>query len=555
MPATRLTRRAAAALLLALAGRAAAQEIYLAEGPGIGHAGDLYGQSVAQLHDVNGDGVNDLLVGAPGTDSNGVDAGTAYVLDGLSGDALYEVHGLAGDELGWSVANVGDVTGDGIDDFAAGRPGRDVNGADAGAVSMYSGAGGGILWTQVGTKAGMRHGSVVAGAGDVNGDGRGDLLVGAPDYDGAILTGADLGRVVLYSGNNGLALLTILGTTAGDRLGAALAGLPDLTGDGRPEFAIGVPGREIGSPLSIVNAGSCQVYSGASLALLFGVDGSGGDEACGSAVCALGDSDGDGVQEFAVGRPGWSAGRGRVTVHAGGAGKLIHTLDGPQHSSADLFGSALSGAGDVNKDGRDDLLVGAPAPGTGVKGYAIVHSGKDWTPYGDDMHLFSDTGFGSAVAGGLDTSGDGWVDVLCGTPTADLSGVDAGYVFGYEFSVQQPTVQAGGPGSAELHMYGTPLAGGGVADLRVTGAPAFAPVYLLASPASAPASFKGGVLVPQVSSALFLTLPANGQGTVTLTGIPGGGGPLVVYLQAVIPVPIAAQGYWLTNALAAQLLP
>ncbi len=205
----------------------------------------------------------------------------------------------------------------------------------------------------------------------MDGDGDGDVLVGAPDYDGPnALTDKDWGRVVLYSGNNGLALETILGDDEGDRLGSALAGLPDLTGDGRPEFAIGLPGNDVGSPFSIQDAGSVQVYSGPTQALLFTVNGSSGSEAAGSSVCSLGDTDLDGLLEFAVGRPGWSSDRGRVTVHEGPAGTLVATHLGPQYTPADAYGSAVCGAGDVDKDGHVDLLVAATAAGTGGTRFA-----------------------------------------------------------------------------------------------------------------------------------------------------------------------------------------
>jgi len=561
--------RCGAALgLIALAGHAAAQAPYIGTGSGSDGPGGLYGHSVAQLHDVNGDGFHELLVGAPGHDENGTDSGAVIVVDGVHGFIEYELHGsLAGDELGWSVANLGDVNGDGIDDFAAGRPGRDFLGAiDAGGVEVHSGSDGSLLWSKTWTAAGARAGSVVAAAGDVNGDGRGDVLVGAPAFDGpSAPADPSWGRAVLYSGATGAVLKTVTGTVDNDRLGAALAGLPDLNGDGVPEFAIGVPGREVGSPFALVNAGACDVYSGLTKALLFSVDGGAANEACGSSVARLGDTDHDGSNEFVVGRPGWSSDRGRVTVHEGKTGKLIRTLEGPALSAADTYGTAVCAAGDVNKDGHVDLLVGAPCAGTGFGGYTQVVSGKDWTQYGDILNssdVFGSAlewGFGTTIAAGIDTSGDGWVDAVYGMPTSTIGGLDNGFVWGIRFTWFQPDYDPSelyqGPGSADLQIYGTKLSTGGLADLQVSGAPDFTPVYVLASLAGTPSNFKGGVLVPQVSGALIIPLVTDVHGRATLTGIPGGHGPLHIHMQALLPVPGAPQGWWLSNAITAELLP
>ncbi|HTE04873.1 MAG TPA: integrin alpha [Planctomycetota bacterium] len=556
-------RRAAFALsslacMASLAGHAAGQAAYLGIGSGIDGVGDLYGSSVAQLHDVNGDGINELLIGAPGNDDAGLNAGAVFVINGLYATVIYQVKGKPGDELGWSVANVGDVDGDGIDDFAAGRPGRSVAFAEAGAGSVYSGTDGHLLWTQDGTKAGARSGTVVAGAGDVDGDGFGDVLVGAPGYDGPnALTDANWGRAVLYSGDNGLPLKTFVGAAKDDRLGEALAGVKDMNGDGRADFAIGIPGRETGGPpLFIVNGGTCEVYSGKTLGLMFSVDGIGGDEACGSSVAPIGDTDHDGLQEIAVGGPGWGDARGRVTVREGKTGALLHVLEGPHLTNADRYGSAVAGAGDVNHDGFVDLLIGAPATGTGSGGWSHVISGKDFTQYDSAFGSYPDWGFGTQIAAGLDTSDDGWPDALYGMPHSTNQGTDSGFVWSFQFVHYQPNIGLQGPGSASMVMYGTELYSGGVADLRIAYAPApFTPVYLIVSPFEATVPFKGGVLVPQLGNALIFPLLSDAKSRVTLTGLPGGNGYQLVFLQALIPYAGAPQGWWLTNTVVAELLP
>jgi len=564
MPAISLAYRGAVLGLFALAGSAGAQYFYFGTGASSGGPGNLYGHSVAQLHDVDGDGQHELLIGIPGRDFNGAESGSVWVTSGIVG-LVHTLNGAAGDQLGWSVANLGDADGDGIDDFAAGRPGRDFNGADAGGVVVYSGDDGSILWSQTWTQSGARAGTVVAAAGDVNGDGRGDVLVGAPDWRGPnVLTDADWGRAVLYSGSNGLALATITGTNKDDRLGAALAGLPDLNNDGVPEFAIGVPGKEIGSPFSILNAGACLVYSGATKALLFSIDGNSPNEECGSSIAPLGDSDLDGLNEFVVGRPGWSSQRGRVTVHEGKAGKTIVTLLGLAESSADLFGSALCAAGDVNKDGHVDLLVGAPETGTGLGGYVQFFSGANWTVYGHVLHAIdtfaavTDWGFGTTLAAGLDTSGDGWVDAVAGMPTSDAYQVDGGYIAGVSFRYNQKNyspLDDYQTGQALLQMYGTEFATGGLSDISIWYAPANTLVYMLASLDDALLPFKGGVIVPDPATSIIFPLLTDAQGEVLLKNIPGGGGPVDVIMQGIMKNPAAPQGWWMTNAITVKVLP
>jgi hypothetical protein len=381
--------------------------------------------------------------------------------------------------------------------------------------------------------------------------------VGAPDYDGpTFVLDANWGRAVLYSGDNGLPLETITGTESGDRLGASLAGLSDLDNDGFDDFAIGVPGKDIGSPFIITNGGSCLVYSGKTQLPLFSIDGTSKGEACGSSVAGIGDTDNDGQLEFAVGRPKWSSDRGRVTVHEGKPGTLIKTLEGPQHSPADTYGTAVCGAGDVNKDGHVDLLVGAPSYGTAsAGGWSHVISGKDWSELGIKFGGYAEWGLGVSIAAGIDTSDDGWVDAVYGMPTAPVQGPDSGFVWAFQFIKYQPNLLFQGPGFASLFMYGTELFTGGVADIRIAGAPAFTPVYLLASAFDAPTPFKGGVLVPQASTALIFALTTDVQGRVTITNVPGGNGPALVFLQALIPYAGAPQGWWITNAVAAELLP
>jgi hypothetical protein len=143
---------------------------------------DQLGRSVAGAGDVNGDGVVDFIVGAAGANPNGVNhAGSAYVYSGADGTLLYQKDGFGrSDEFGWAVAGTGDVNGDGRDDFIIGARFADPDTlTNAGKAYVYSGMDGSLLYEKDGLGKNDEMGFSVAGAGDLNGDGKSDFIVGA----------------------------------------------------------------------------------------------------------------------------------------------------------------------------------------------------------------------------------------------------------------------------------------------------------------------------------------------------------------------------------------
>jgi len=235
---------------------ASAQGFVLQQKDGV-VADDHLGRSLASVGDVNGDGRTDYIVGAYNAgprDINGAGAGAAFVYSGATGAVLYEKHGAAaGDQFGFSVAGAGDVDGDGRPDFVIGAH---AAGFGAGAAFVYSGATGALLYQKSGGAPGDLLGYSVGSAGDVNGDGRADFIVGANAADPGGRSAA--GSAYVYSGATGGLLLRRDGAAAGDQLGISVAPAGDANGDGKFDVIVGAGGA---SPGGNLGAGSAYVLS------------------------------------------------------------------------------------------------------------------------------------------------------------------------------------------------------------------------------------------------------------------------------------------------------
>ncbi len=398
---------------------------------GVG-SGDRFGTAVAGVGDVNADGYDDFLVGAEAADPGGkANAGSAVIYSGLDGSVLQRFDGSSnGDRLGTAVAGVGDIDGDGADDVVIGAPEADPNGLSAaGTAVVFSGATGALLFRFDGAAANDQLGNAVAGAGDVDDDGVPDILVGAylADPGGVSLAGS----AFVYSGATGLELYRFDGTSLGDTFGGAVAGVGDLDADGHDEVLIGAHNAD---PNGRLSAGSAFVYSGFDGSEMFRFDGGNPDDWLGIAVGSAGDVDQDGTPDLVVGAESASPSTvfkaGSAFVYSGATGLQLYQFDGDVANA--FLGSAVDGAGDVDGDGYPDLLIGADGynPGSlGNAGMVRVYSGAD----GSMMHQVTGTAtgdrYGSSVSGGGDQDGDGLPEVVVGVPNADPGGRnDAGVV-------------------------------------------------------------------------------------------------------------------------------
>lgn len=373
-----------------------------------------FGRSIDIAGDVDGDGYDDIIVGAIGDHTNGSFAGSAWVYSGYDGSLLHVFRGdKAGDYLGLSVSGAGDVNGDGFDDVIVGVPGEFGSAADH--ARVYSGVDGAVLLTFMGTTSNDNFGSAVSGAGDVNNDGFSDLIVGAPAFD---LHGPESGLARVFSGSDGAILFSFYGETQISFLGDSVSGVGDIDQDGFDDVVVGAPGENNYS-------GAVRVYSGHDGSILYTFHGDSEYLDFGFSVSGAGDVNGDGVVDVIVGAPSDNSNgsnSGLARVFSGADGAILYTFYGDDRD--DFLGRSVSGAGDIDGDGFADLIVGAPGAGRQA-GLARVFSGRD----GSILYSFEGTTHGpqtdhvgQAVAGGGDINGDGIPDFVIAAPGEGGSG-------------------------------------------------------------------------------------------------------------------------------------
>ncbi len=422
---------------------------------------DLFGSAVAGLGDINGDGHADILVVARLEDGGATDSGVARAYSGADGSLIFTIMGTAmGEQLGFSAAAAGDFDGDGTPDIALGAPFAAVAGADSGAIRFYSGVDGSLLLAIDGAEAGAQLGIATSGGADFNGDGLGDVLVGAYlEDDGAAV---DAGRARVYTFLDPAILSRFEGLQAGDQLGESVDAVGDVNGDGIPDLVVGARLSDVAG----TSSGAAYVISGADGSQIHAVQGAAALTEFGTSVTGLGDWDGDSVPDFAIGAPRedlTATDEGAVHVFSGATGMEIATFNG--EANQDQFGFSVSDAGDVNGDGISDLVVGAPrhdVMGTTDAGRVYIFSGADNSQLATADGTEVSGQLGWSVAGVGDVNGDGTPDVVAGARLEDGNGVNSGkiYVFsGVDLSV---IVSQNGPsGSAQ---FGYSVAGAGDVD-------------------------------------------------------------------------------------------
>ena len=372
-----------------------------------------FGAALAALGDVNGDGVPDLAVGSPNDRGSGneLEAGSVRIYDGRTGSPWITVHALTpGAHLGTAVAAAGDVDGDGRSDVLAGAPDDVVAGRPLGRARVFSTATAAPLRTFVGATPGSQFGFAVAGGGDVDGDAVPDFVVGAYLDD---RNGVDSGSVYVYSGATGSELHRFDGTGPLARFGRSVAIVGDANGDGFDDVAAGAP---TAAPAS--GANYARLYSGADGAVLHTWT----EESVGFSLAATGDLDADGFADVASGEGLWSGPihyQGRVRVLSGATGATLLEVRGDM--TRRNLGISISGVGDANGDGVPDLVVGSEHGESMFdgSGWAYVLSGAGGTTLALIESGEENDYFARAVTGVGDLNGDGLADFAVSAPAFD----------------------------------------------------------------------------------------------------------------------------------------
>ncbi|CAB5505847.1 hypothetical protein THERMOT_2230 [Bathymodiolus thermophilus thioautotrophic gill symbiont] len=462
-------------------------------------AGDESGYSVSSAGDVNGDGLDDLIIGAYKAGSEN-QAGQSFVVFGkvdgvavnlstiVSGTGGFVINGeSAGDYSGFSVSSAGDVNGDGLDDLIIGaykaknKAGQSFvvfGKADGAAVNLSTitpgtGTGGFVIngdKDETADRIGDYSGFSVSSAGDVNGDGLDDLIVGAYGVDLVDKPQAGQSFVVFGKANGAVVNLSTLNTGGFvingekdyDWSGYSVSSAGDVNGDGLDDLIIGA--YKAGSDSKNKAGKSFVVFSKIDGAIIdlstvasdtgtagFVINGEKSYDGSGFSVSSAGDVNGDGLDDLIVGayKAENQAGKSYVVfgkvdgvavdlsaIASGTGGFVIHG-----ESAWDKSGFSASSAGDVNGDGLDDLIVGASQANSDGKS----NTGKSYVVFGKDdgfavnlSAIASGTGgfvingenagdySGFSVSSAGDVNGDGLDDLIVGAFGADLDGIGIG---------------------------------------------------------------------------------------------------------------------------------
>jgi hypothetical protein len=490
-------RTATLSFLILLSSAARAQlEVYERFGQA---AGDGFGSAVVTIDDLDGDGVSDLLVGAPRTDHAGSNSGSVHVLSGANGTELYRVDGISTSELfGSSLAALADLDGDGLSDWIAGAPFASPGAPKVGRADVCSGADGAVLFSISGIEQFSLLGTAVAGAGDANGDGVPDVVVCAPHEDA---NGTDAGNVYVYSGLDGTFIRNHPGDSAGDLLGQLALDLGDVDGDGIGDYAAGTD-RGAGF------LGQLRVYSGATGAVLYTKLGASTLDDFAWSAARIDDLDGDGRADILVGAPadatnGFEA--GAAFVYSGSSGAMIRSIFG---GLSDELGWSSGDAGDWDGDGTGDLILAARGPS--ALGDVRVFSGTDSSLLTQIIADSTHQDFGTGLTGRLDIDGDGRSELAIGDGLADGGASDTGSLVVYSIHSLLGTSYCLGDGSGMICPCGNlSFAGGGCANSSMAGA-------LLSASGSASVSTDDLTLsvtgaIPGQAALLFVgTLQQNG---------------------------------------------
>ncbi|MEI7965906.1 MAG: integrin alpha, partial [Chitinophagaceae bacterium] len=422
----------------------------------VNQASALFATSVASAGDVNGDGYGDIIVGAVSYSNGQSSEGAFYIFQG-SATGISTTPAAAGESnqasanMGWSVSSAGDVNGDGYSDVIVGVYAYDDPQVDEGAAFIYYGSATGINPASPvileANQAGANFGISVAMAGDVNGDGYSDVVVGAPFYSNGQ---ASEGAAFIYLGSAAGIITTPATILDNDQsnswMGYSVASAGDINGDGYSDVIVGAYYYDDGD----TDEGAAFLYLGSAAGinpLLFTkLECNQASALMGYTVASAGDVNGDGYSDVVVGAYDYDSGQtdeGAAFVYYGSASG-INTVAATMVQSDQAFahmGSSVMGLGDVNGDGYSDIGVGAY-----YYDHPEIEEGAAFFYYGSatgistvaTMMVESNQtnaymGFRNVASAG-DINGDGYSDIIVGAYAYDHPEVDEGIAYIYQGS-------------------------------------------------------------------------------------------------------------------------
>jgi hypothetical protein len=403
------------------------QTLHTYYGPSLGAQ---TGQSVSWIGDIDHDGSTDFVAGSPWptTSISGyaffyTHKGHADVWSGATGAFLFQKDGdFTGDRYGHVVRGVGDLDGDGTNDWIVSSldtggyfvdftvPPTFIQGG--GEARAYSGATGALLFTSYGSIASTQLWTSVDRLGDVDGDGRGDVITGFTystmtatvppmvQYNGA-------GKAEVHSGATGASLWTRTGTAALEETGYSVSRAGDSNSDGSSDFLVLSKGP---ATVDLVLGGSYATARTHSISAT--------NVNQESMVCGLGDLDGDGISDYAIGDTGdavWSPGMGSVKLYSGATGNLLSTITGQSENAK--VGNLVAPVGDVDLDGVVDLAVRLRKTNASNNTYHVIVVSSGAT--GELRFRFEWAEqygwYGTSIDGGGDVNNDGFPELLIGS--------------------------------------------------------------------------------------------------------------------------------------------
>lgn len=405
-----------------------------------------FGTGIAGLGDQNGDGVPDFAVGVPGADRIDVFSGKDRTLI----RSLHDPEGLTGLQFGYSAVGIGDVNGDGVEDMAVGAPGPfgfvplpcDPTAPacappEWGRVFVFSGATGALIRKIVPTSEYFAFGFSLAAFGDLNGDGVPDLAVGAPEF-----LNNRWGEVYAFSGATGGQLWVFREPPSPVKqaiasLGVFIAPVGDLNGDGRRDLLVAAPFHD-NTGAGTLLGGAVFVLSGANGAIIRSHQASPplDDGFFGGALSALGDQNGDGVEEYLIGHRGTD----EVLLMNGATGALLRSIPAPAIAGSGLI--TFARAGERDGDAREDFWTGIPES---KRASLLNGEGTSLLTLSDPGAAppSSQQGFASRLARVADLNSDGKPELLIAKPGETTGGQAASGVVFLVTSNRPPTADAG----------------------------------------------------------------------------------------------------------------